>query len=337
MKKRKQSSERQRGAALLIVLLLAATLSFIILGLADAMQQAVRLNAGAGARGALLWRATSLETLAKEAVAEALRLDETDVGPFTLEHPLFATEFQLPADDGGGAMRFADATRCFNLNSLVIEDGQNNSVNESAVNELAAIAEAIGMGVSDAMQLAHVAADWVDSDNVQEIRGAEDGLYTILPTPFRTGAAKLAAVSEIRAMDGVTAQIYAAIEPYLCAHPSSEPSLININMLRPQDAPILVGLTEGAVSRLGALEVIADKPPGGWDDIDAFWSHRVFVAAEDIDVETLKQRTALSSRYIEVLGRASVNDVEASVRLLFMVEREGEKLLLLSREIGAPS
>jgi general secretion pathway protein K len=137
-------------------------------------------------------------------------------------------------------------------------------------------------------------------------------------------------------MDGVSAQLYAAIAPYLCAHPTFEPSQININMLGPEDAPILVGLTGGTVSPISALEIIADRPPGGWDNVEAFWAHRALANLE-IDREALQQRTALESRYIAVQGTTSINEIEMAVRLLFLFQSEGSEALLLSREIGAPS
>lgn len=332
----RRQEKRQRGAALLIVLLLTATLSFVVLGLAERMAYSVQRAAGGAARGDLLWRAISLETLARAVIREAAAQSDEAGARFTLEHPLFATEIDLPTSDGEGVMRFSDATRCFNINSLAKSAGGEGGQSEGAMKELVEIGKAIGLGADEAEKIAYVAADWIDEDSLQELNGAEDGLYTALPTPFRTGSTRLASVTELRAMDGMTAALYAAITPYLCAHPSQEPSQININMLRLQDAPLLVGLTGGALSLAAAEDIIAARPPGGWDSVEAFWAQKVLADA-DIDAETQKSRTAVTSRYLEVRGRASVNEIDIAVRLFFRSRPEIGEITLISREIGAAS
>lgn len=324
----------ERGAALIIVLLLVATLSFIVLGLAAAMTRSVQRTAAGAARGDLLWRVVSLETLARAAFREAAERSEENNVTLTAEHPLFAADIDLPTSDGGGAMRFVDATRCFNLNSLVQGEDEERGVNEDAVEEFVEIAKAAGLNASDAETIAHVAADWIDEDSIQEIGGAEDGFYTNLPTPFRTGGGPLAAVSELRAMEGVGPERFAALAPYLCAHPTNEPAQININMLRRRDAPLLVGLTGGALSMVVAEEVIAARPPGGWESVEAFWAQKALADA-DISPETRQARTADASRYLEVFGEASVNEIDMAVRLFFESRAESGEITLISREIGA--
>jgi len=328
------SKTRQRGAALLIVLLFVATLSFLALGFAEAMKQSVRVSAGGAARGVLLWRAASLEILAQEALREATRIESERSARFTADHALFAAPFNAPMPDGEGSIRFADATRCFNLNSLVAADEPPWRLNEAAARELEHIAEAIGLGRGDAKKIAHVVADWIDSDSVQEISGAEDGFYSGLPTPFRTGATLIADVSELRAMDGVGASLYAAFKPYLCALPTTQPAQVNVNMLRIEDAPILVGLTDGAVSRVAAADIISSAPPGGWDTIEAFWAQKALADA-GVEPQVQERRTALTSRYLTVRARASVNEFEIGVRLLFRLQPDSDRLMLISREFGA--
>lgn len=333
MRARQYEARRQRGAALIIVLLFVATLSFIILGLAQRMTYSVQRTAGGAVRGELLWRVMSLETLARAGFREAASQNEESGAKFTRDHPLFAADIDLPMPHGAGAMRFSDATRCFNLNSLVGGGDDERELNEDAVEELIAIGEAVGLGASEAEKIAHVAADWIDGDTIQEISGAEDSLYTSLPTPFRTGSTSLASVSELRAMDGVTAALYEAVEPHLCAHPTNEPSQVNVNMLREQDAPVLVGLTGGALSRLAAEEIISRTPPGGWDSVEAFWSQQ---GLADLEIaEEGRSRAVVASRYLEVTGRASVNKIDIAVRLFFLSPPESGEISLISRELGA--
>ncbi len=336
MKALQTHKTRQRGGALIMVLLLAATLSFIVLGLAQRMTVSIERTSGEAARGELIWRMMSLETLARAAIREAEKQSETAGVGFTLDHPLFARAFETPMENGSGAIRFADATRCFNLNSLVRAQSAGGRLNEDAVKEFMEIGEAVGLSASEAENIAHVVADWIDTDNIQEIGGGEDGLYMALPTPFRTGSTLLASVSELRAMDGVAAELYLALKPYLCAHPTHESSRINVNMLRPQDAPLLSGLTGGALSRLEAEEVIADRPPGGWKSVEAFWALPALAKAE-IEAEIQQARTAVASRFLEVRGWGSVNEIDIAVSLFFLTDTQSGEIELISREIGAAS
>ncbi|MEM8772950.1 MAG: type II secretion system minor pseudopilin GspK [Pseudomonadota bacterium] len=327
--------QRQRGAALIVVLLLAATLSFIALALVGAVSRSAQRTAGATIRSELLWRAVSAEAIAIAAIEQALDGVQRGGPPLTLEHPLFSQQLDIPFDGGGGAIIFADATRCFNLNSLVSIEGDGGK-NEDAAAELAGVLQGIGLGQGDAEKLTSVVVDWIDSDTIQEIGGAEDNFYTNLPTPFRTGGGDLASVSELRAMLGVTDELYNAVSPLLCAHPNRNPVTININALRPVDAPLLVGLTDGAIDMATAENIISNRPPGGWSRTADFWEQPVFDSLNDAEsgAEAPIGRTSVSSQFIEAQAGATVNEIDMNIRLLFMTSESGGNVTLVKRELG---
>jgi len=318
---------RQRGAALIIVLLLAATLSFLVLALVSATTQSVRRSGGAAIRGELLWRASSAEIIAKAAIAEAFRVSGQGGPALTRAHPLFAQQLGIPFTNGAGAIIFADASRCFNVNSL-----RDSTEEAGAAAEFAAMLIATGMSDADARSLAGVVKDWVDEDAIQEIGGAEDGFYASLPTPYRTGGALVASVSELRAMKGVTGAIYGAVSPYLCALPTSDAAIVNINALRPQDAPLLTAITSGVVDPVAAADLIEDRPPGGWTNVDQFLALPVF-QDEDFDSQGLSARISVTPQYIEAVAGATVNEIDMSVRLLFATNESGD-VRLISRILG---
>ncbi|MEM8936323.1 MAG: type II secretion system minor pseudopilin GspK [Pseudomonadota bacterium] len=324
----------QRGAALLIVLLLTATLAFIVLGVAESLSHSMQRTAGASNRSELLWRAMSLEVVAREAILEADRLSTDQGVRYTRDHPLFATTFPIPAEGGGGLLRFADASQCFNVNSLVTQTEDGTQTDETAVLELVEILKALGLGNADGQRIARVVADWIDDDNFSDVRGSEDGYYASLPTPYRTGRTQIAAISELRAMNGVTRSVYETIRPFLCAAPNPAPMTINVNMLEPSDAPLVVGLTAGAASSGDAREAIEARPPGGWANIEEFWAHRAFSDLE-IDESFKQRRTAVRAKYIDVIGQAAVNDIEIAVRLRFATLGSNGDIRLVSRELGA--
>lgn len=314
--------DRQRGAALIIVLLLAATLSFLVLALVAATTQSVRRSSGAGIRGELLWRASSAEIIAKAAISEAFRVNAQGGPALTRAHPLFAQQLDIPFTNGAGAIIFADASRCFNVNSL-----RDSASDEGAAAEFAALLIASGMSDADARALVGVVKDWIDEDSVQEIGGAEDGFYASLPTPYRTGGAPVASVSELRAMKGVSSVLYSAVSPYLCALPTSEAAIININALRREDAPVLTAITSGVVDAVRAADLIDDRPPGGWTNVEQFLALPAF-QKDDFDSQGLSGRISVTPQYIEAIAGATVNEIDMSVRLLFATTDNGEVQLI---------
>ena len=335
------AQQKQRGAALIIVLLLAASLSFLVLALVGTMSLSIRRTSGTALRGELLWRAVSVETIAIEAISTALNVPEGP--PLSLEHPLFSQQFVIPFETGAGAVIFADATRCFNVNSLATSEQDeplatnNNDENDdeeiTATVELVAILTALEFGPTDAENIANAIKDFVDTDDVQEIGGAEDGFYTALPSPYRTAGGLIASVSELRTVKGINPETYAQLSPHLCTVPSRDGMNVNVNTLRPEQAIILSGLTGGTLSVAEARTIITDRPPGGWQSIDEFTQLRQF-QNENINLSVLNTRTAISSDYIEARAGTTVNEIDMNVRLIFSVGAQNGEIGVINRVLG---
>lgn len=259
---------KERGAALVIVLLLVATLSFVLLSLTTIVTTGVRRGANERARTQMLWQAVAAERvvlsiLEKAAAAGAL-------GSATNEGGLFSQQLELPAERGRASLRFADATRCFNVNNLI---GENGAVVPEQKARLVTLLEAIGLGGGEAQAVADSVTDFLDADSNVEPQGAEDNFYTALTTPFRTAGGPVAAVSELRAVDGVTREIYPRIAAFLCAREPGQKIEINVNALRPEDAPLIYAVTKGTWPLAEIRAQIAERPPGGWQpDASAFWA-----------------------------------------------------------------
>ncbi len=321
----------QRGAALIVVLLLAATLSFVVLALISAMSVSTQRTAGASLRGELLWRAISVETLASATIEEALSFVKSGGPVLSRSHPLFSQQLDIPFADGAGAAIFADATDCFNLNSLAVEDQESLTAN---ILELIDVLISVGLSNADATQFTATVRDWVDVDDVQEAGGAEDGFYTTLPAPYRTGGGPIASITELRAMKGVTAELYAAVTPYLCAVPSTASMMVNINTLHPDKAAVLAGLIGSALDYSTVRGLLVSRPPGGWSSNDQFWAQPALSENQGIDTNALKSRTSISSDYIRVRAGVTVNDVDMVVRLVFSTLQGNDRVMLTAREFG---
>ena len=337
----------QRGVAMIVALLMVATLSFIALGLTQSMTRSVRRAAASAAYSNVYWQAISARTAGEIALRAVLDGAQRDGGKLTPSHPLFLAPVDLPLATGTARVQFADATRCFNINSLVVgpgddaddaDDASGNGENvgkrnAAAVREFTLLATSIGLSEARAQRIANVIADWLDSDAEQGFGGAEDGFYLGLPSPFRTGTGQIADISELRAMDGMSQQIYRGLKPYLCAHPVSLPSKVNINMLRPQDAPVLSALLGGQLGVQEAVSLIEARPPEGWDSIAAFWA-APSLEAVDYDEATRAQRTSITSGYIEIAATISDREVDLEQRLVYEIGATSDRARLVKRTFG---
>ncbi len=320
---------RQRGAALVIVLVLIVTLSFVVLAVTESMALAAHRAINSRARAEAMWRAFGVEALAASALSAALRETPEAV---TLDHPWVERPIDAPMEGGTATLWFSDATRCVNLNSLVtVLDQGEYEARPAGARELVATLEAAGASGADAQTLADLVTDWIDTDSLAEANGAEDSYYTARPAPYRTGATLLADLSEVRAMAEIDKDFYKALRRYACVRPGADAAPINVNMLRPEDAPLIVGLLDGAVSIAAAQDAIAARPPGGYPSTETFWAHPAF-AGIDISQE-MRGRARLTSRYIEARAKIAYDGAVVNATLGFDVD-DGGNARLVSRRWG---
>ncbi len=368
--RRETKGKAERGVALIVALLMTATLSFLALSVSEKMRASARRSAFSADRSELYWRAISAEALAREALAD-LRAAADGAGEanarLTLSSPLFLAPVDIPLPDGRASLQFADAGRCFNLNSLGAGGAGNDPEEDDADGapgrrggagadgggeetgrgtarrgegtsrqEFAALLSLLGLGDGESAQLAATVVDWIDADDVTSLNGAEDDFYTALPAPFRTGGAPLADVSELRAMRGFDDVVYQGLRPFVCALPEGREAVLNVNMLRPQDLPVLAAIisaaSEQTVDASGLMNVLEARPPEGWRNAEAFWASPT-LAEYGVPQEVRAARTDVESRYIEARAIVERNGVEVAVTLTFQARNDGT-YRLLSRSFG---
>jgi len=261
---------RERGAALLAVLLLVAVTGAI----AAAAMEGLRLSRAVAANAAALDQARAdadgVEQLA------LLTLDDQiarSPGRTTLEGGWNGAVRQLEMPGGATVqLRVRDGGNCFNVNSVVEGEQQSALIRRpSGVAEFMGLMMVLGAGEADARRIAEAAADWVDTDNVPGPGGAEDEAYADAPEPYRTANNFFAEPGELRALVGMTPDLYRRLSPYLCALPTSDLSPINLNTVTPDQAPLLAMLAPGQLSLEKARSLIAGRPTGGWGSQVEFW------------------------------------------------------------------
>ncbi|HMJ93786.1 MAG TPA: type II secretion system minor pseudopilin GspK [Allosphingosinicella sp.] len=268
----------ERGAALLAVLLLVAVMGAIAASALEKLRYSTALATNGAALDQARAYAVGLETLL------AVRVDD-----LLAQNPRATTlaggwngqrrGVELPGE-GQAEGTIRDGGNCFNVNSVA--DGSDPltlAPRPAGIDQFAALMRILGLSEAEARRIAESAADWVDADRDMHARGAEDSAYASAALAYRPGNTLFAEVSELRAVAGVTPEIYARLRPFLCALPTADLSPINVNTLLPDQAPLLAMLSPGRISLDAARAAIARRPGAGWESKTAFWSSRALSGA----------------------------------------------------------
>jgi general secretion pathway protein K len=260
----------ERGAALLAVLVLVAIMAVIAAGAFERL----RLSTAMAMNGAALDQARAYALGVEDLLA--LRVDDLaneDPEATSLAGDWNGTARRIPLPGEGLAVgTIRDGGNCFNLNSLVQGEATTRLVQRpAAVEQFVALMRVLGLPEPNARRIAAAAADWADSDSETGPQGAEDSAYAAGEPAYRTGNTLFADPSELRAVAGVTPEIYRQLRPYLCALPAADMSPINVNTLLTRDAPLLAMLAPEKTRVERARGLIAARPSAGWRTLYDFW------------------------------------------------------------------
>jgi len=262
---------RERGAALLTVLMLVAVIAVMAGAGLEKLRLSTRLAGNAAAVEQARAYAVAAEALAMVRVGDLLTSGNQRV---TLMGNWSNRPFGLPLPGGGTATaRVSDGGNCFNLNSLVRQVAPGVYVTDFAKRvQFTRLLRLIGIPMQIGNQVAGTAADWMDTDAEQQIDGAEDPRYTGQQLPYRTAGTLMSDRSELRALAGMTPELYAQLRPWVCTLPTSEPARLNVNTLLPEQAPLLAMLAPDTVTVEAARQLLMRRPVQGWSNPAAVWT-----------------------------------------------------------------
>jgi general secretion pathway protein K len=287
---RKQSEE---GAALLSVLLLVAIMAILCAATLEKLKISTKLAVNSAAIDQARSYGMAAETIALYRIGDLLQRDASRT---TLQGNWAGQPTEFPIDKGIATAQLDDGGNCFNLNSVVIDDGQGGyAVRPVGVAQFERLMVLLEVPTNEAHSIALATADWIDTDGIPQPGGAEDTAYAGAPTPYRTANTLMIDPSELRAVAGVRGAVYAALRPFLCALPVTDLSPININTIAPKQAVLLAMLAPG-IDVARAQRVIDDRPVIGWESIARFWGQPALAGAP---VEATTQ-TQLKTRWFDL-------------------------------------
>lgn len=225
---------RQRGVALITAVLIVALATMLAASVSFNGYLDQRRSANAFAMDQGYEVALGGEAWA----ADSLRRDKQQSGKtddFTEE---WATPIPpIPIEGGQFEGQLEDMQGRFNLNSLVVAQGDKLIVDDNAVKRFERLLEILELET----RWAKIIADWIDSDIQPNFPdGAEDPTYTGLAPPYRTANMPLTRASELLAIAEFGLDRYRKLEPFVTALPIGTP--INLCTATPE---LLDALVEG--------------------------------------------------------------------------------------------
>jgi general secretion pathway protein K len=208
-------------------------------------------------------------------------------------------------------------------------DSQGNSSDESGdrmpaakqifVRLLQAL-EGEPVSLEEAIGIADGVADFIDSDQQQRMNGAEEDAYRSASPPYRPANQPMASVSELRAVSGMTREIYRALAPHVTVWPR-EGAKLNIltasaTVLRSiNGAGQLMPLSVDAGKRL-----IEARQQGLISDVDSLLEDSAFSG----DTSGLSSLLTQTSDWF--LLSASVEIAEREMQLYSVLQRENTQI-----------
>ena len=318
----------ERGAALITVLLLVAIMSVLAVALLDDIRFGIRRATNAAENGQAQWYALGAEALARSRIS---RLAAGN-GRTSLAGNWPDRLVQFPVEEGQIGRRLADGGACFNLNRVVEGAGEMLRRRDRGAAQFLSLLLALEVPPEDAATLTATLVDWIDSDALREAGGAEDEAYTDAPLARRTGATLLAEASELRAIHGFSEAIYRRLRPHVCALPTTDITMINVNTLPRARAVLLTALTNGRLLPADAARLIAMRPAGGWRDEATFRAEPLL--AELSESGGPSDQVSLRTRFFLLETDVRHGDAEALSTTLFESTGLGE-VRLVSRRWGA--
>jgi general secretion pathway protein K len=223
----------------------------------------------------------------------------------------------IPIEGGQVAGQIDDAQARLNINNLTTSDG----IDAVALARLQRLLAALELEP----KLAQAIVDWVDSDSETTYpRGAEDGFYGGLESPYRAANREIATASELRLVRGIDAAAWRALEPHVTALPGG--TSINVNTAKPEVLQTLAPELSLAAAK-GLYERAGEDP---FTSIQAFTSHPLLRG-----LEVTTDRLGIGSRHFRM--RADVEMGPIRYTLYSWLRRRDDGRASVLRRSRTPS
>ena len=310
---RTKTQRKQKGVALIVVLLLLAIMATIAAQMSERLFIQFHRAENQINHQQAYWYSIGVEALAKAGIEEAYKDGDT----INLSQMWATEETTYPLDYGEALGSVRDKQACFNLNALSnIEPQTDPSQRPFLVKVWINLLESVDVENYLAEVIADSSWEFMDEDDVvRSATGVEDSTYQSFKPAYLAPNGWIADVSELRAINGVTAEVFKVVSPFVCAIPSAN-WYLNVNTIQPEQAKILVALFSPNLSDSDAQEVLENRPFDGWDSVDDFLAESEISQVDEKIKQEAKVYLSVDSQFFELDAQVLVEDSRVRVRSL---------------------
>jgi general secretion pathway protein K len=326
---RTKTQRKQKGVALIVVLLLLAIMATIAAQMSERLFIQFHRAENQINHQQAYWYSIGVEALAKAGIEEAYKDGDT----INLSQMWATEETTYPLDYGEALGSVRDKQACFNLNALSnIEPQTDPSQRPFLVKVWINLLESVDVENYLAEVIADSSWEFMDEDDVvRSATGVEDSTYQSFKPAYLAPNGWIADVSELRAINGVTAEVFKAVSPFVCAIPSAN-WYLNVNTIQPEQAKILVALFSPNLSDSDAQEVLENRPFDGWDSVDDFLAESEISQVDEKIKQEAKVYLSVDSQFFELDAQVLVEDSRVRVRSL--LHSSDKKVVNVIRQKG---
>lgn len=256
---RDHERDPETGTVLLTTLLVMALMATLAVALMDDIRLAVKRTQTVDAYAQADWQLRGAQAFVTAWVANDYKALPVEAKTALLLSP---DPLILPTPGGAVTVRLRDASQCFNLNAVVNEAGVLVPLARVEFQDLMSL---LGLPTSQAESLSYRLADWMDADTQRNEYGAEDGTYLRRTPPYRTANTALTSVDELLAVDGMDAETFALLRPFICVGAPGVRTPVNVNTLPPERLIVLAAALNGDTPSQLALSLLETRGARGFE------------------------------------------------------------------------
>lgn len=324
---------QQKGVALLVILMVISMMVTIAGTMSGRLfNQFKRASNQINYQQAFAY-SLGAEALAKAALKESMKSSST----INLEQPWAMQAQTYPLDYGTIEGQIYDKQACFNLNVLATAKLEDNLEKRPyVVKTLAQLLEMLSVDNREAEGLADSAWEYINTaTNQVSDSGVDKSTYESFKPAYLAPGYMLADASELRAISGVSAQLFVKLKPYLCAIPTTRWEL-NINTLPREKAALLAALFFPYLDEENAAQLIDQRPSSGWDSVDELLAEPAFTTIDAKIRQQARNHLSVTSKYFELDTEILVDKARLRVRSL-LYTKDKDNVTVIRRRYGGIS
>ncbi|MCP5162035.1 MAG: type II secretion system minor pseudopilin GspK [Hahellaceae bacterium] len=310
---------RQRGVALLMVLFAFALASILATAILSRQNLFLKKTAVILQQSQAQEYATAVEQFARQILYRDYEEDKRN-NEFTddLKEYWAGNSLIIPFGNAILESQIDDLQARLNLNDIVNNDGTANQFVIKRFKNLFELLEIKELTVEKIQ-------DWIDPDSeAVNGDGGEDNLYLIKDPGYRTANADFQDISELKLVDGVTAEIYQKLLPHVTVLPRGMGG-VNINTCSKE---VLQSLPPKALDESRVDELVEERSKEPIKKAQEFLALPAWAGSGIQDKEV-----RVNSEFFQVSTRVTLGDRVSRLVSVFQRDKNG-KLTLMSRNFG---